>query len=217
MKEPTTTDEKELWAILDAMVLQWIYSTISTDLLHTIIEPDAAAMATWNRLQDIFQDNKNSRIVAVEQEFSHSSMEDFPHASAYYQRLKELSNQLKNVGSPVSNDRLVLQLVSGFTSSYSIIGMWIRQTNPLPPFYQARSMLTLEEAGYANQTAIGTTSTMVAASPDSDESLSESSFHSYYSGGKKALTSPPQNTRKSGGKGGSGGLHGVGGGSGGRW
>lgn len=81
MKEPTTIDE-ELWATLDATVLQWIYSTISTDLLHTIIEPDATAMATWNHLRDIFQDNKNSRTVALEQEFSHISMEDFPNASA---------------------------------------------------------------------------------------------------------------------------------------
>ena len=66
VKEPSTTDEKELWVTLDATILQWIYSTISTDLLHTIIEPDATAMATWNRLRDIFQDNKNSRVVALE-------------------------------------------------------------------------------------------------------------------------------------------------------
>ena len=56
---------------------------------------------------------------------------------------------------------------------------------------------------------------MVAASPDSDETLPESSTHSQYSGGKKGPTRPQQNTRKPGGKGGSGGRRGGGGGSGG--
>lgn len=94
-----STEDSELWMTLDATVLQWIYSTISTDLLHKIIEPDAPAMDAWNHLQDIFQDNKNSRVVALEQEFSHLSMEDFSNASAYCQRLKEIFDQLKNVAS----------------------------------------------------------------------------------------------------------------------
>ncbi|KAL9235909.1 hypothetical protein vseg_010634 [Gypsophila vaccaria] len=31
------------WTRLDAIVKQWIYSTISLDLLHTILEPGATA------------------------------------------------------------------------------------------------------------------------------------------------------------------------------
>ncbi|XP_021743852.1 uncharacterized protein LOC110709900 [Chenopodium quinoa] len=89
-KVPSTDEEKELWATLDATVISWIYSTISRDLLQTIIEPDAAAMEAWDRLRDIFQDNQHSRVVALEQEFSSTAMEDFPNASAYCQRLKTL-------------------------------------------------------------------------------------------------------------------------------
>ena len=43
-KAPETDSEKELWTTLDATVLQWIYSTISSDLLTTILEPDSTAM-----------------------------------------------------------------------------------------------------------------------------------------------------------------------------
>jgi len=39
-----TKDEKELWWTLDATILSWLYATISNDLLHTIIEPDATTM-----------------------------------------------------------------------------------------------------------------------------------------------------------------------------
>lgn len=123
-------------------------------------------------------------------------------------------DQLKNVGSPISNDRFVLQLVLDLTLSYSTIGTLIRQTNPLPLFYQARSMLTFEEAGFAKQTATGATSIMVAASPDSDESLPNSSSHSYHSGGvKKGQNCHYHNNKKSSGsKGGKGGGHDGGGG-----
>ncbi|XP_059285186.1 uncharacterized protein LOC132038549 [Lycium ferocissimum] len=67
---PSTDAEKELWSTLDATVLSWIYSTISNDLLHTIIEPDSMAMEAWDRLRDIFQDNQHSRAVALEQDFT---------------------------------------------------------------------------------------------------------------------------------------------------
>ncbi|XP_050896355.1 uncharacterized protein LOC127103111 [Lathyrus oleraceus] len=81
-KTPETDDEQELWVTLDATVLQWIYSTISGDLLATIIEPYSTAMEAWNRLTNIFQDNQNARAVTLEQEFSSVRMEDFPTASA---------------------------------------------------------------------------------------------------------------------------------------
>ncbi|XP_020242629.1 uncharacterized protein LOC109820848 [Asparagus officinalis] len=173
-KVPTTDDEKDLWLTLDAAVLQWIYSTISSDLLHTIMETDSTAMEAWNQLRDIFQDNKNSRAVSLEQEFSTTDMADFPNASAYCQRLKLLSDQLKNVGSPVTNNRLVLQMVAGLTDAYS--GVAIRQKDPLPPFYQARSMLILEEVGFAKKAATVSNSAMVTTSPkefDDNSSYSE--------------------------------------------
>ncbi|XP_074299544.1 uncharacterized protein LOC141630670 [Silene latifolia] len=148
-KAPATAEEKERWATLDATVLQWIYSTVTTDLLETIVESDTTAMATWKRVSDIFQDNKNSRAVTLEQEFSHISMSDFSSVSTYCQRLKSLADQLKNVGSPVSETHLVLQTVSGLSEAYHHVGTIIRQADALPTFIRARSMLTLEEAGIA--------------------------------------------------------------------
>ncbi|XP_021739538.1 uncharacterized protein LOC110705928 [Chenopodium quinoa] len=166
---PSTNEEKELWSTLDAMVLSWIYSTISNDLLHTIIEPDSTAMEACDRLRDIFQDNEHSRVVALEQEFSTVSMEDFPNASAYCRRLKSLADQLKNVGASVTDSRIVLQLVGGLTKPYRGVGTVIRQSDPLPPFYKARPMLVLVEAGLSREVAIEYA--MVAASIDDDEKI----------------------------------------------
>ncbi|XP_021731244.1 uncharacterized protein LOC110698143 [Chenopodium quinoa] len=89
-KSLTTEEEKELWSTLDATVLQWIYATISHDLLNSILEPNTTAMEAWKRLRDIFQDKKHSRAVTLEYDFTHTDMENFPNASAYCQHLKSL-------------------------------------------------------------------------------------------------------------------------------
>ncbi|XP_020245365.1 uncharacterized protein LOC109823499 [Asparagus officinalis] len=169
-KATVEEEDADMWATLDATVLSWIYATISNDLLQTILEPDATAMEAWNRLRDIFQDNKHSRAVTLEQHFSTTKMENYPNVSAYCQRLKSLADQLKNVGAPVSESRLVLQLVSGLTTPYRGVGTMIRQSDPLPPFYQARSMLTLEESGLAKEAAMASDSAMVVAPNEDDGS-----------------------------------------------
>ncbi|XP_021743986.1 keratin, type I cytoskeletal 9-like [Chenopodium quinoa] len=125
-------------------------------------------MEASDRLKEIFQDNKKSHVVTLEHEFSNTQMEDFPNASAYCQRLKSLSDQLKNVRAPIDNNRLVLQLVSGLTEAYSGVATLIRKRNPLPQFYQARLMLTLEEAGLAKRTSTSSASAMVASSREPD-------------------------------------------------
>ncbi|MCI76602.1 polynucleotidyl transferase, partial [Trifolium medium] len=58
-------------------------------------------MPIWKRFADIFEDNQNFRAVAFEQDFSSTRMDDFSNVYAYCQRLKQLSDQLKNVGAPV--------------------------------------------------------------------------------------------------------------------
>ncbi|XP_057425919.1 uncharacterized protein LOC130719312 [Lotus japonicus] len=90
---PAVTDPTyDQWATLDSIVLQWIYSTISLDLLSTVMEPNSTALAAWERLADIFHDNQNARAVALEQEFSSVRMETFPNVTTYCQRLKTLSD-----------------------------------------------------------------------------------------------------------------------------
>ncbi|GAU44082.1 hypothetical protein TSUD_399640 [Trifolium subterraneum] len=172
----------QLWLRLDAIVLQWIYDTISTDLLNTIIEPDYTAELAWNRLYDIFYDNKNSRALYLEQEFSRTHMEQFSDASSYCQHLKSLSDQLYNVGAPVSNERMVLQLISGLTDAYATVGSQIRHAERLPLFYKARSMLILEETARAKKAA-NTADNAAFLTSQTDAVSDNSSNHTNRDGG----------------------------------
>ncbi|XP_071694990.1 uncharacterized protein [Rutidosis leptorrhynchoides] len=58
------TDNPEQWSCIDAIVLQWIYGTISNDLLHTIIKPGATAAEAWSSLANIFQDKEFPRYLS---------------------------------------------------------------------------------------------------------------------------------------------------------
>ncbi|KAJ8542138.1 hypothetical protein K7X08_017004 [Anisodus acutangulus] len=208
---PKREDDPKLWTTLDATVLQWIYSTISTDLLQTIIEPDATSHATWDRLHDIFQDNQNSRAVTIEQDFSHVNMEYFPNGLTYCKRLKELADQLRNVDAPVSNDRLVLQMISGFSEAYNGVGTLLRQSNPLPQFYQARSMLTLEEAGMTKRAVTGaSTVVMMTGSTVYPIGFNNSGQNRNNGGGKKGGNKKNNGKNRDGSRqngGGGGGPH----------
>ncbi|CAI8612161.1 unnamed protein product [Vicia faba] len=119
----------------------WIYSIISTDLLATTLEHNSTAVEAWNHLADFFQDNQNARVATLD-------------VSNYYQHLKMLSNQLRNVFLPINNHCMVLQLIFGLPEVYHSVATLIRLSNPLPTFYQARSMLTLEEADMAKMESI---------------------------------------------------------------
>lgn len=64
-----------------------------------------------------------------------------------------LADQLSNIGAPVSNQRLVLQMIAGLNENCDGVATIIQQANPLPQFYEARSKLVLEETRKAKRAA----------------------------------------------------------------
>lgn len=86
--------------------------------MHTILAPDTTAADAWQKLRNIFQDNNGSRAVYLERKFTNTRLDDFPNVSAYFQELKVLVDKLSNVEAPVSNNRLVLQLIAGVNENY---------------------------------------------------------------------------------------------------
>ncbi|XP_022031607.1 uncharacterized protein LOC110932589 [Helianthus annuus] len=84
-KDKSTQPVDDSWDRLDAIVLQWIYATISSDLLHTILKPNATAHEAWVALENIFHDNKSSRAIHLRHKFSNTRLSGFPNVSAYCQ------------------------------------------------------------------------------------------------------------------------------------
>ncbi|KAK9057636.1 hypothetical protein SSX86_022472 [Deinandra increscens subsp. villosa] len=140
---PASTDSSyQDWLKIDSIVLQWIYGTLSDDLLVRVLETESIALQAWNRIKTIFLNNKGSRAAALEQEFTNLRLRSMPSLESYCQKLKELSDQLSDVDSPVTDQRLVLQLVRGLPAEFDTVASYINQT--LPTWDTACSMLQLE-------------------------------------------------------------------------
>ncbi|XP_062213788.1 uncharacterized protein LOC133914786 [Phragmites australis] len=154
--------DNEEWTLADFTVLMWIYSTISEELLYTVMAPESTAYGAWLRLEQLFLENKRARAIHLEADFRSLVQGDLS-VTAYCHRLKELSDALADVDQPVTNETLVLQMIRGLNPKFSTIGTILPTQQPFPTFIQARSLLLLEETAQANAARNAAASTLVAA------------------------------------------------------
>ncbi|KAK1440601.1 hypothetical protein QVD17_06430 [Tagetes erecta] len=142
-KPPDASDERHAeWTTIDSLVLQWICSTISDELLARILPKTTTAREAWLKIQAIFINNKNARAAALQHEFSNLQLNSCSSMDTYCQKLQDLANQLEDVDHPVTESDLVLQLVRGLPKEYDVVGALINQQSPT--WETARDMLHLE-------------------------------------------------------------------------
>ncbi|KAI3518779.1 hypothetical protein L1887_07592 [Cichorium endivia] len=138
-----TNPTYEAWSEIDAIVLQWIYGTLSDDLLARVLDRESIACQAWNKVKEIFLNNKGSHATALELEFNNLTLGATTSLEAYCQRLKDITSQLEDVKCPVTANRLVLQLVRGLPPEFDPIAAYINQT--IPSWDTTCSMLQLEQ------------------------------------------------------------------------
>ncbi|KAL7595102.1 hypothetical protein Lser_V15G28404 [Lactuca serriola] len=78
----------ESWVEIDVIFRQWIYGTISDDLLVKVLVTESTALEAWTRIKNNFLNNKGSRAAALEQEFMNLTLKAMPSLEAYCHRLK---------------------------------------------------------------------------------------------------------------------------------
>ncbi|XP_076927466.1 uncharacterized protein LOC143591029 [Bidens hawaiensis] len=140
---PAKTDPTyESWSEIDAIVIQWIYGTLSHILLSRVLENDSTAQQAWDRVKNIFLGNKQSRAAALETKFTNLTLAKCASLEDYCQKLKELDNQLEDVDHPVEESRLVIQLVNGLPPEYAVAGALINQKSTT--WDEARTQLDSE-------------------------------------------------------------------------
>ncbi|KAJ0886812.1 putative RNA-directed DNA polymerase [Helianthus annuus] len=135
------------WSEIDALILQWIYRTVSDDILARVLDTDLTARAAWLKIKEIFVNNKQGRAVTLETRFTNTTLNSCSSFDDYCQTLKEIAEQLRDVDQPVSDSRLVIQMVRGLPVEYDTIAAIINQNKPT--WEVARSMIEDEQARIA--------------------------------------------------------------------
>ncbi|XP_021980648.1 uncharacterized protein LOC110876794 [Helianthus annuus] len=113
-------------------------STISDDLLTSVLDTDATARTTWLKLEKIFLSNKQAKVAALESRFVNLTLEQCSSVDDYCQQLKSLADQLQDVDPQVTESRLVLKLVRGLSPKFDTTAALIN--NQKADWDLARSM-----------------------------------------------------------------------------
>lgn len=98
----------------------------------------------WISLASLFTDNQDYRAIQLEEQFI-SLKKGSLSIHDYCQCIKTTADNLADVGHHVSDKQLVLQTFHGLPKSYSTVVNLISFQNPLPTFFQTRSLLQMEE------------------------------------------------------------------------
>lgn len=110
-----TADIKEVWSCLDAILLRWIYNTISRGHLITFLNPDVTTKQAWKCQASIVQDNKKTLYLEHDQ-VTRFKLDVFPNVSDYCHELKTIVVQLGNVGALILEDDLSSVLIKTMTT-----------------------------------------------------------------------------------------------------
>ncbi|GJS08253.1 zinc finger MYM-type protein 1-like protein [Tanacetum coccineum] len=123
----------------------WIYSTISPKHADMIIDDSATGRDVWKRLTDIFHDNKDARVIQLDNEIRNMAIGNLS-VNDYFQEIKSKADRLANLDSPVKDSTLVTYAINGLRCKYREIARIIRHREKLPTFDEVPSMILLEES-----------------------------------------------------------------------
>ncbi|KAI3718260.1 hypothetical protein L6452_19124 [Arctium lappa] len=123
-----TTPEYSSCAKIDAVVLQWIYGTLTDDLPVRVLTDESTAYEAWKRVKKLFLNNKGPRAAAVQHELTNLTLAAMPSLEAYCQRIRDLVDQLAAVDCPVNDTQHILHLVHGLPREYDTIATILNQT-----------------------------------------------------------------------------------------
>ncbi|PWA85273.1 hypothetical protein CTI12_AA151000 [Artemisia annua] len=148
----------------DSLVVMWIYSTISPKLVDMVVDNSTKAHEVWQKLQDLFHDNKTARIIQLDNEIRNMAIGNLS-VNDFFQEIKSKADRLANLGSPVSDSSLVTYAINGLRAKFPDIARIIRHRDELPKFDKVRSMVLLEETDMQQLTHTLSSTHLTSSSP----------------------------------------------------
>jgi len=129
---------------MDAVVRSWLFGTLNTDLMETIRVRDDTAWITWLCIDQQFRGNRETRALQLDTEFRLFKQGDLSIPD-YCKRMKQMADDLGDLGEVVQDRTLVLNVLRGLNEQYSHMVALLKQSRPFPTFNDVRNDLLLEE------------------------------------------------------------------------
>ncbi|GJW88092.1 hypothetical protein Tco_0163432 [Tanacetum coccineum] len=123
------------WKKVDSLVKVWIYGTISTSLLQTVLKKTVTAKDMWMSLKNIFHDNKDARALELHEELRSLDLGNLTIAE-YFKKIKVTADLLSNIDAAVDEKTLVMYAINGHATAameWSWELWWLNGPYPATP------------------------------------------------------------------------------------
>jgi hypothetical protein len=132
------------WIQMDSVVLNWISNSISTDLHQVVREHGCTTRHLWLTIENQFLDNREHRTLHLDAAF-HTFIQGDLSVNEYCRKFKAMADGLADLGAPVDDRILVLNILRGLNQRFEHVGSIIRCYSPFPNFLKVRDDLLLQE------------------------------------------------------------------------
>jgi hypothetical protein len=129
---------------MDSVVFNWISNSISTDLHQVVRERGCTARHLWLAIENQFFGNREQRTLHLDAAFCTFVQGDLS-INEYCRKLKAMADDLADIGAPVEDRILILNILRVLNQRFKNVGSIIQRYSPFLNFLKVRDDLLLEE------------------------------------------------------------------------
>jgi hypothetical protein len=132
------------WIHMDSVVLNWISNSISMDLHQVVREHGCTVRHLWLAIENQFLGNREQCTLHLDAVF-HTFVQGDLLVNEYCRKFKAMADGLADLGAPVEDRILVLNILRGLNQRFKHVGSIIRCYLPFLNFLKVWDDLLLEE------------------------------------------------------------------------
>jgi hypothetical protein len=115
--DDVATSPTPAWSLMDFVVLSWLHGTIIVELQDIIRDQEDTGCQAWLALEEQFLGNRDARALHLDAQFHLFSQGDLS-VHEYCRQMKGMADSLRDLGEPVADRTLVLNLLRGLSPRY---------------------------------------------------------------------------------------------------
>ncbi|GKB09539.1 hybrid signal transduction histidine kinase M, partial [Tanacetum coccineum] len=162
--ETDTASTNPEWCQLDDLIKMWILGSLCDSLQEQVVTTPGNAKALWDRLKELFHDNKDARAINLDNELRSIKIGKMT-VNEYCTKIRSMADRLINLGCVVSDKNLVIYTINGLDSRFATLVEIIRNRETFPSFESVRTMLLLKESSFNNDSGSSTDFSSSSSSP----------------------------------------------------
>jgi hypothetical protein len=139
-----TSSNDSGWIQMDRVILNWISNYISTDFHQVVQERGCTARHLWLTIENQFLGNREQRTLHLDAAFR-TFVQDDLSVNEYCHKFKVMADDLADLGAPVEDQILVLNILQGLNQRFEHMSSIFRCYSPFLNFLKVRDDLLLEE------------------------------------------------------------------------